>query len=1149
MKRFRLVFPMLLLFVLLATTASAVEVDLGGHAPLALNVLSASGNQITVAVEVGSFKLMPEKNRFGDKFYRIALPNAGVLPIIGQPELPVISRLVQLPAAGGVNLQVISVDTRTVDLNEIGHGYQLWPTQAPINKVPGARENAPFDFDQAAYSSRGFAGPATHVGPVQVMRGMRFARLSIAPISYDPVANQLKVATRTVVRIDFDQATETVGNISHPVYRSPAFEALAEGMFINYSASRAATDDPSVPEPPVPGGYLIISAPAFVDNVDLLDLAAWKAEKGYDVTVVSTDDTGTTKEDIQSYIQTAYESWAIPPAYVLFVGDTDTIPYWYVDEVSDIYYAAIDGDDYFADLFYARFPVRTADQLANMVAKTLEYEMGAWADPQYFLNITWMASNDNYSVSEGTHNYVIDTWTDPAGFTSNKRYNHSGATTQQVLDDIEAGLNYLIYSGHGSEHSWADGPAVSESQVEGLENTVYPYVASHSCLTGSYDLDECFAETWVRGEHGAVMFWGASTYTQWTEDDVLERRYFDGIFDPALPRNYTTFGEFTIYGMVKLYEHFSGGGITQEYFEKYNIMGDASVDLWTGQPSALSVTHAPVIFFGSTTYPVQVAGEEGALVGFSLDGEFIASALTDGTGAATLSWTDPIATAGTYTLTVTQHDRLPYQGDVLATTASSNGMVMASPELVGDDATISIMVADADLMSAGTMTVEVSSDAEPTPEVVTLTEVAPDSGAFSGTIVTNAVVEGNGLIEIQEGDTVVVDYYDEDTGSGPAHKTVDIEVDLTPPTFAGVEGQESSDRQVVIDWSTATEPHGPVTYQIYRAETSGGQNFESPIGQTTELTYTDTDLTNNQSYFYVVRATDALGNQDSNTAEVEGLPVGPNLIFSEDWETDALGDWTIENGGGGYTWTTNDECGQCGSSLFEGVYIMADSDCAGWLSNMTEQLISPSVDCSDWHGVFLRFANYIHHMGEQYCRVYVSIDQAEWELLVEWREDKEEITDVDLSEYADGEADVRVRFEYHGEYDWWWSLDNVEILGYEGAPIPDDDTVDDDTVDDDTVDDDTVDDDTVDDDTADDDTVDDDTVDDDTTDDDTTDDDTTDDDTGDDDTGDDDVTDDDVTDDDVTDDDISPPGSDDDDDDDTAPLPGDDDDDDDGCGC
>jgi len=58
------------------------------------------------------------------------------------------------------------------------------------------------------------------------------------------------------------------------------------------------------------------------------------------------------------------------------------------------------------------------------------------------------------------------------------------ATTQQVKNQINAGTNFAIYSGHGAETEWADGPVFTQSDVASLTNTRYPFVASFACLTG-----------------------------------------------------------------------------------------------------------------------------------------------------------------------------------------------------------------------------------------------------------------------------------------------------------------------------------------------------------------------------------------------------------------------------------------------------------------------------------------------------------------------------------------------------------------------------------------------------------------------------------------------------------------------------------------
>ena len=179
-------------------------------------------------------------------------------------------------------------------------------------------------------------------------------------------------------------------------------------------------------------------------------------------------------------------------------------------------------------------------QLCNMIQKVIYMENG--------VNSLWkknvfMASTDNHTITEGTHNLVIDSFFVPDGFTVNtKLYSYYGATTAQVSQSIDSGKIFAIYSGHGSETSWADGPVFSQSNVNALNNTIFPFVYSFACITGSYHISgECFAETWVRSPKAGVIFWGSSVNSYWDEDDILERRIERALFTENLKTNAENF--------------------------------------------------------------------------------------------------------------------------------------------------------------------------------------------------------------------------------------------------------------------------------------------------------------------------------------------------------------------------------------------------------------------------------------------------------------------------------------------------------------------------------------------------------------------------------------------------------------------------------
>ena len=123
--------------------------------------------------------------------------------------------------------------------------------------------------------------------------------------------------------------------------------------------------------------------------------------------------------------------------------------------------------------------------------------------------------------------------------------------------------------------SWS-GPSVTQANVRSLTSTgVYAYVAGHACQTGIWNATESFAETWVIQENkGALVYLGASDYTYWDEDDVLERMMFDALFAESQP----SISAMLAYGHTGV-RALSGETWGLYYREEYHIFGDPSVKL------------------------------------------------------------------------------------------------------------------------------------------------------------------------------------------------------------------------------------------------------------------------------------------------------------------------------------------------------------------------------------------------------------------------------------------------------------------------------------------------------------------------------------------------------------------------------------------
>jgi len=543
-----------------------------------VNNVDASAIDLTVNTLVLEFDSV---NINGEKFATLELPNEGFTIVQGEAQLPTLKRMVEIPQDAKAEIVVKSVSWESTSLIELGLPQRIVPLQPSLIKIPGVTQK--FVIDDNYYATDVFMpNEIAKVVNTGEIRGRHFALIEISPVQYNPVSGKLNIMTTCELRINLygSDMVQTSKKIER--FSTPSFENLFKTAFVNYGFyEKNIIDNPKNQE-----GYLIIVYDSFYNNIQ--PLADWKGSKGFDVTVTKTSEIpgGPTKENIKAYFVDAYNNWPTPPSYILLVGDSGQIPTWTgsaTGTCTDLYYVTIDSGNYFADIIISRFPAATPEHVTNMVDKTIYYEQGSFQSYEWIKKAVFMASNDNYQVSEGTHNYVIDTYLIPNGYICDKLYCHTyGATTAQVTAALNDGRSLAVYSGHGSTTSWGDGPPYSQSNVNSLTNNgMYPFVCSHACLTCQFTVSECFGETWLRAQNKAgLAFWGASTYSYWDEDDILEKSMFKAWWED----NIEDIGGMTNMALYYLYQYYGGGGSTQYYFEEYNVLGDSSVKIWRNNP-------------------------------------------------------------------------------------------------------------------------------------------------------------------------------------------------------------------------------------------------------------------------------------------------------------------------------------------------------------------------------------------------------------------------------------------------------------------------------------------------------------------------------------------------------------------------------------
>ncbi len=620
-------------------TASETDVE--------VTVISSGLDGVALRIHVPG-ALVDDATTPGGDFARLTLPPYGHSVVIGEALLPVVREFIEIPQGAEPSVRVTGVRHERFSLTSLGVDRALVPVQGPVEKIPGAIESAPFEISDEFYRSDAFL-PAeqVRVGEIRQLRGHRFVQLEVTPIRYNPSLAEIEIATEIDVTIDFagGDAAETRRVLDR--YSNGRFERLARDLFLNHSAFVSRYDIS------LPIGYLIVVHDNFYDQI--LPLKAWKDLKGYETTIVRTSEIpgGATKQNIQAYIQDAYDNWPVPPTFVLLVGDTAYVPYWVGTQSSspatDLYYVTMDGsNDWDPDIWIGRFSCTSTSQVTNLVNKTVDYERYDLASgTDWIKKAVFMASEDNYTVSEGTHNYVIREYFQPAGYYTQTLYMHTyNATTAQVRAAFNDGRSMGIYSGHGAVTYWADGPQFMASDVNGLTNTdMLPLVHSYSCLTGQFS-SACFGETWINAtDKGALVFWGSSVTSYWGEDDVLEK----GAFEAAFVEGYTWACGISHRALYHLYDYY-------------------------GVPTTIDASYPGQIPAGSGSFSITVSSGrdpvETALVCVRKEDEGIyGTAYTDAFGQATIALDPSPTLPGDLEVTVTKHNYYPHEGTALISLA------------------------------------------------------------------------------------------------------------------------------------------------------------------------------------------------------------------------------------------------------------------------------------------------------------------------------------------------------------------------------------------------------------------------------------------------------------------------------------------------
>jgi len=618
-----------------------------------------------------------EINSGGNNYVQLSIDGFSRTYNIGQPDLPVLTKLIEVPQNAVAKVKVISYDEQIIDLKQQGIDKLILPAQPSQSKAFDLNDGK-FRYDSTTYSNNGFfAKNMVIITDIGTMRAVRLAHLQISPLAYNPVTGQLKIYNNIVVQVTFSNADLKKTNQLKANLQSPYFNPSAIPT-INQTTSTQSSSKINAP-----AKYVIVSDPMF--KTALAPFITWKTKQGFNVIAAYTDNPGVgkTTTSIKAYLQALYNA-ATPtnpaPSFVLFVGDVSLIPTWPTRDVNgahptDLYYCDYTNDN-IPDVFYGRFSANNLTQLQPQIDKTLEYEQYTMPDPTYLNRAVLVAgaASGYTTYSNGQMNYAALYFNSAHGFSPNIYLQpETGTTVSQIKSSLNAGAGFANYSAHCSASGWSD-PSISTADIPNLTNAhKYGLWIGNCCLSNKFDT-ECLGVDALRtANKGAIGYIGGSDNTYWDEDYYWSVGYKNVVMNPtysasnlgAYDRAFHDHGESSNQWFITQGQMVTAGDLAVQqstsdlklyYWEVYHLMGDPSLCPYYAQPKPLSAYYQQVIFLGTTS--LDITTEPYSYIGLSMNGKLITGGTADSTGLAQLSFVS-LANVGNIDIVISHQNRQP----------------------------------------------------------------------------------------------------------------------------------------------------------------------------------------------------------------------------------------------------------------------------------------------------------------------------------------------------------------------------------------------------------------------------------------------------------------------------------------------------------
>jgi len=636
-----------------------------------------------------------EKARINEReYYRVVMKGESNITEKGMPDLPKICRSIIIP-------DNVKMEVKVSASEFVEYQMPIAPSRGFISRDVNP-DDVPYEFSET-YNLGGFyPHDIAKLGSPYILRDFRGITVTVYPFVYNPQTQTLRVYTHIVlevrnVGVDYENV-----KVRDNKKCNQYFVDIYKGHFLNYGDYRYDALDEHGRMIVIYGDVHFISAiQPYVD---------WKRQKGIPTDLYDVATIGTTAEEIKTFIQGEYDA-GNGLTFVQLVGDAAQIPTFLIARdfcdgmaTSDPSYALLEGEDSYPDIFVGRFSAETVAEVQTQVERTIYYERdivaGEWLHKGTGVGSAWgegygyLGLRDR-DVVELLRQMLLDytyTEVDQLYEGGEPPFGIVPVPVPEFMNAINEGKGIIIHEGHADcEASFMIPPGTPSPGDIFTTDSVYlftndymlPFVTIGAPYLGNFQIDLAFPEAWLRATNdvtgapiGAIAVYASSVDLDYASPQAAQYEMVELLVTEAV----NTIGGLMYNGACHAIDLYGSRG--EKTYKSYHIFGDASLQVRTDTPAAMTVLHESAVDTGSSSFEVTVVGMEDALCAISRNYELLGYGYTDETGHTLIEFDQPITAGGPLDLVVTAYNKISYitqisvtGGSVLYGDANGDGVI------------------------------------------------------------------------------------------------------------------------------------------------------------------------------------------------------------------------------------------------------------------------------------------------------------------------------------------------------------------------------------------------------------------------------------------------------------------------------------------